>query len=128
MFIGSITYLTLTLDANKFPTHWSRVWYFGLPAAFIIYGLSALERTGTTLPKWSSTFGDWSYSLYLSHILTLSVLGYMWRPFAQSGPIDNIIALSILLIGTITVAAILWYMFERPMLRAFKNLRLKLFS
>jgi len=128
MFIGSITYLTLTLDANKLLTNWSRVWYFGLPAAFIIYGLSALERTGTTLPKWSSTFGDWSYSLYLSHILTLSVLGYMWRPFAQSGPIDNIIALSILLIGTITVAAILWYMFERPMLRAFKKLRLKLFS
>jgi len=131
-FIGSVIYLSATLDATKlgpaaFPSNWERVWYFGLPAAFIVYGLSALDRAGKTLPKWSSTFGDWSYSLYLSHILTLSILGYMWQPLTRNGPIDNVIALSILLIGAIIVSGLIWYLFERPMLRFFKKIRHKLF-
>jgi len=126
-FIGAIIYLALTLDGAAFPSNWARVGYFGLPAAFIVYGLSAMDLSGITLPKWSSTFGDWSYSLYLSHILTLSILGYMWRPFTREGPLDNIIALSILLIGCIIASAISWYMFERPMLRFFKRIRGKIF-
>ena len=127
-FIGSLLYLTLTLDTAAFPSNWARTAYFGLPAAFMVYGLSVMDRAGRVLPQWTSTFGDWSYSLYLSHILTLSILGYMWRPFTRGGPIDNVIALTILLIGAIAAAAVSWYLFERPMLRFFKKIRHKLFS
>ena len=126
-FLGSYIYLAITLDAGIYPSNWARVFYFGLPAAFMIYGLSAIERLGVVVPKWSSTFGDWSYSLYLTHILSLSLIGYIWQPFARSGYLDNIIALCILLIATIIVAALSWYMFERPMLLLFKTIRQKLF-
>lgn len=125
-FIG-LYYLITSFAPTAFPSNWERVMYFGMPGAFMVYGLAGLERQGLTLPRASSTFGDWSYSLYLSHILTLSVLGYIWRPFAKDGPVDNIIALIILLAGCIAASALLWYLFERPALRLFKRLRTALF-
>ena len=125
--IANYIYLAQTLDPKKFPTQWARCFHFGLPAAFITYGLTAIEHEKIRLPKWSEAIGDWSYSLYLSHILALSVLGYLWRPFTRSGPIDNVIALSLMMLGCIFGAAMLWYGVERPMLRAAKHWRARLF-
>lgn len=126
-FIAATAYLALTLDAKLYPTNWARTFYFGLPAAFIIYGLAHIEHGGMKLPRWAATFGDWSYSLYLSHLLTLSALGFLWRPLARQGPLDNIIALIILPIAAIIISAIIWYGLERPMLRFFKARRDTLF-
>lgn len=127
-FTSAYIYFALALPDGTFPTHWQRVVYFGFPAALITFGLASIERQGWSLPNWSSTFGDWSYSLYLSHIISLSVLGYLWRPFAKTGYLDNIIALLILITGAIATSAALWYLCEKPMLTFFKRLRIKIFK
>ncbi|MGJ8562071.1 MAG: acyltransferase family protein [Alphaproteobacteria bacterium] len=120
-------YLATAFPGTFYPSNWERVLYFGIPGALIVYGLAGIERQGFSLPVWSATFGDWSYSLYLSHILTLSVLGYIWRPFAIEGPLDNIVAIIILLAGSTAVSALLWYVFERPVLTLFRRLRARVF-
>ena len=117
----------VTLPQLYFPVGWDRILLFGLPAALLTYGVACLEFKGRLLPKWSEIFGNWSYSLYLTHVLALSVLGYLWRPFARDGVIDNIIMLPILVIGAIIVGALTYYIFERTLLRATKALRRKWF-
>ncbi len=128
MWLSALYYLSTSLAPTEYPTDWERVLYFGLPSVFIIYGIAALEHRGMyEFPRWCSTFGDWSYSLYLSHILTLSVLGYAWRPIASAGIWDNILIIPVLVIGSIAVSGLLWYGFERPALRGFKAARERLF-
>lgn len=128
LFITGIYYLSTAFSATMFPSNWERLLYFGFPAVMIVYGLASIEARGFQLPRWSSKLGDWSYSLYLSHILTLSALGLFWRPFARDGYLDNGVAIIVMLIGSIVVAAIFWYVFEKPALSFFKRYRLKLFS
>jgi len=54
---------------------WWRAPTFGVAAAFIVYGLVALEEAqGFTLPKWLCRLGDPSYSIYIWHQLLLAVL------------------------------------------------------
>ena len=46
-----------------------RLFLFGLPWAFIVYGLTVQERRGGwRLPAWLHRFGDASYSIYLTHL------------------------------------------------------------
>lgn len=47
--------------------------------ALVLSGAAALERDGVlAIDRWFRWTGDISYSLYLSHILVLSVLGRLW--------------------------------------------------
>lgn len=128
LFAVAIYYLATAFNSNMYPSNWERVLYFGLPAVLIVYGLACVETKGFVLPKWSSRLGDWSYSLYLSHILSLSVLGLFWRSIARPGMFDNVIAICVMLVGSIFVSAVFWYVVEKPALTFFKKLRVKLFS
>lgn len=114
-------------DISSFPTNWERVFYFGLPAAFIVYGLASIETT-IRAPRWSVALGDWSYSLYLSHVLTISLIGYAWRMFAGPSLLDNIIMVPAMIIGSIISAAFCWYIVEKPLLNGSRHLRRKLFA
>jgi peptidoglycan/LPS O-acetylase OafA/YrhL len=52
---------------------WHRFYLAGIPSAFLVFGLTALERTsGRTLPRWLESVGDASYSIYLTHLTVVS--------------------------------------------------------
>lgn len=114
-------------DVSTFPTNWERVLYFGIPATFIVYGLAVTENQ-YTMPKWSVALGDWSYSLYLTHVLVISVIGYVWRQFAVPGPIDNIVMIIVMIAGCIVGAAVSWFMIEKPFLSGSRHLRRRWFG
>ena len=122
--------LGLALAAFKhsvFPTDFERIAIFGTLATMIVSSSVWLERTGSISPKPLQRLGDWSYSLYLTHILTLSLLGRIWSEFAVPGALDNILALTAIVIAAIIIAAITYYLIERPILRVLKNTRKRLF-
>ncbi len=127
LWILSFYYLVTAFPPTFYPSNWERVLYFGLPGMLIVYGLASVERDGFVVPGWCSTFGDWSYSLYLSHVLVLSALGLLWRPFIQDGPIDNAVVLTLFTVICIAVSAVIWYLFEKPALKLFRALRARLF-
>ncbi len=54
----------------------------------------ALEKHNITLPKWLIRIGDASYSTYLSHVLVLSVLGYVWKVVGNDDIISHILMLA----------------------------------
>lgn len=97
-----------------------RVLIFGLPAVLIVAGaLSAEDR----LPKWrlADLMGSASYSIYLFHMLALSVIVPLW-PYGDASKAMFVgVALSlILLVG----CGIHWAL-ERPLIAFFASLRTK---
>jgi len=116
-----------SIAVDPFPNYAQRVIVFGIPSALIVYGLVGIESLGRAASKPLSTLGDWSYSLYLSHVLTLSVLGYIWTIFAGKNIWDNVILLPIFVTISALVSGVLWYGIEKPLLIHFSKMRERLF-
>ncbi|NNC38648.1 MAG: acyltransferase [Hyphomonadaceae bacterium] len=127
--VASITCLALALDRHDgMPaTFADRALLFTVPCTLIVYGLSAIEIHGKTLSNALSKLGDWSYSLYLTHIMSLSLIGRVWRKIEQPGNLDNIIVLAFMPIFAIFVSWLCYRFAEKPMLNAAKKARGKLF-
>lgn len=110
--------------------NWVRVAVYGLPSAMIILGCVYLERAGKLrAPKWLIHLGDWSYSLYLSHLLVLLTLKRLWNmralediipaslKWGAEGWLDNIAYIVIALSASIIFAAISYHWIERTSLK-----------
>ncbi|MFL1543498.1 acyltransferase family protein [Pseudomonas sp. O39] len=71
------------------------------------------------VPGFLKSLGDMSYSLYLSHILTLSVCGRVWITLggAEGGVVASMIFWAISLPVVIAVAYISYRFIERPLTR-----------
>lgn len=99
----------------------ARVILFGMPAALIIYGLSAREhRSPMSPPRLLVALGDWSYGTYLVHVLVLSATGRVIQAVAGQGAIPGLLLAVVGIVGANAAGAILFSYFERPTL-AFLN-------
>ena len=74
------------------------------------------ERNGYVIQSSLVKVGDASYSIYLSHILTLNVVGRVWSIFSTNEIYDNIIMIPVILILTITAGFISYIVVEKPLL------------
>jgi len=95
-----------------------RVWVFGLPAALFIYGIVMREQQqGQVLLPGLAWIGDAAYSIYLTHLMVLVVLGRLWGEFGPAGWPAHLIFLA----GSVAVAlGVGWCSFtyaEQPMLK-----------
>ena len=107
---------------------WGRVLYFGLPTVLIVYGVAGLEAAGRFREiKPLTWLGDWSYALYLSHILVFAALRRV-LPVGEPGMGDNILYIALALPASIVVAAFTYQLFERPLMRLFGRARAALFG
>ncbi len=97
-----------------FEGEWSRVFYFGIPSALMIWGVVGIEKDGYKSPQWSQSLGNWSYALYLIHVPVFVGVGRLAAPVAQTGLLDNIVLLIVALAGAILAAYCLHIGFERP--------------
>lgn len=113
---------------DLFSNDWARVLRLSGPLGLIMISALYFERGNHQAPAWLVTLGDWSYSLYLTHILTLSVIGRIWARFEQPGLWDNFIVLPLLLIAAIIGAGLTYKIIEAPMIRATKNIQSNLFA
>ena len=124
LWAASLTMLA-RYGGHMIENHFGRFIHFGLPSALLVYGFAAWK---VQLPKWSQVLGDWSYALYLTHVLTLSLLGRVWVKFARPGLIDNILAMAVFVIAAIAVSGIVYKYAEYPLLNLTKNGRRKWFN
>ena len=124
---------------------WGRVAAFTLPCALMVYGAAGLQaRLGHGwVARTMTRLGDWSFALYLSHMIVLSGLrkglpllaGILERRFGLSpeatgflrlgteGYLDNVFYILVAVILSTMAAAFAFYAFERPVLRMFNALR-----
>jgi exopolysaccharide production protein ExoZ len=104
-----------TSPQAAFGSEWTRIALFGVPAAMIIWGWVGLERTNaTTAPRWCQALGNWSYGLYLIHVLVFVALGRLAAPLSREGALDNMALLVVALSTAIFAAYMIHIMFERP--------------
>lgn len=110
-------YLFREIVGNETPSGWMRVLVYGFPAALAFYAALLFEKNhGAIMPSWICKVGDASYSVYLSHVLVLSVVGRIWSLFAVEGYWDNIVMLLIMPISVLIVAQVSYQYIERVML------------
>ncbi len=110
-------YLFQDISGNETPSGWMRVLVFGFPAALALYAALLYERNhDAIMPSWICKIGDASYSVYLSHVLVLSVVGRFWFIFAVEGYWDNILMLLVMLISVLIFAQVSYRYIERVML------------
>jgi len=106
---------------------WRRTFLIGSAAGALVYGLVCLERApmkAFTLPKTLTRLGDWSYSLYLCHMLTISVAARAIYAVMDSASPWSISAF--LIAATSLTLATAWLSFEfveRPLIAFFKRHR-----
>lgn len=107
---------------------WPRVGSFGVSALILLMGAYILECRGKLAPSWCVKIGDWSYSLYLTHVLTLSLLGRIWSYFDHPSIWDNMLILPLMVILTVILAGSLHHLIEAPFMKTAKYIQKKLFS
>ncbi|KIZ47940.1 acyltransferase family protein, partial [Rhodopseudomonas palustris] len=100
---------------------WARVVYLGIAFVPIVYGVVALElNRKLPVQRWATRLGDASYSTYLSHVLTLSLLGRIF----VSQPIHNAFAELVFVILCVAIAnAVGLLSFDHLELRVLRQLR-----
>jgi len=109
------------VTGNIGPAGWWRILLFGLPAVLVVWWAVHAERAGVLFSALLGRIGDASYSTYLTHILTLSLLGKVWERFSVPSRLDNLIVLPILLLLALAVGAYSYRYIEKPMLDAFRR-------
>lgn len=117
------------------PDRWIRVLCLGIPALLVLYGALILERAGKILPRWLVWTGTVSYSIYLSHLLVLSVGRRLWLWVVPQGYLgtggfldraDNALALLVLTALCLAVGGMSHALLERPLHAAARRLTRRL--
>jgi peptidoglycan/LPS O-acetylase OafA/YrhL len=96
------------------------------PACLLVLGAAWLDRHGSSVPEAFVRLGDWSYALYLTHLLSLSAFGLIWSALGLShwpAGIFILLSTSVALIG----AALTYRFIEAPLIETAKRLRQKIF-
>ncbi len=114
--------------------NWVRVAIFGVPSALLIIGAVHLECQGKLwVPKPLIILGDWSYSLYLSHILILLTIKRLWNKgiihdalpaplkWGAEGWLDNVLYIALALSASIIFACISYHVIEKTSLKLLRR-------
>ncbi|KKB76741.1 hypothetical protein VW35_16600 [Devosia soli] len=103
----------------------SRAWFFGVPTALVLAGFVMLDRLGD-IGRWRvpKLLGDASYSIYLSHGMTLSALTQVWKKLDLGGDLPAIaFFVTIGMAASTCIGIAVYFTIERPMTRLFAGTR-----
>lgn len=111
-------------EGSTWSREWLRATLFTLPAFLIVYGASGLE-VRERLCAWRplARVGDWSYSLYLTHMLTLGLLGLLWARVPWDGAASRVVAFVVVLAACLAVSALSFRLVEIPAARLLRRWR-----
>jgi exopolysaccharide production protein ExoZ len=101
---------------------WTRLVFWGPPAALIVWG--ALESEGQTRvfgAAWLYAIGDWSYSIYLSHLMLVAAIGRPLAALLRNVPGGFLIAYVFIVPCTIGFGFLSYHFLEQPLQRRFKR-------
>jgi peptidoglycan/LPS O-acetylase OafA/YrhL len=103
-------------------SRWLRVLAMGLALGALTYGLVGLEQRRQLVARRPLVvLGDWSYSLYLTHVLTLKVLSLVLLGVGASGAVLQVLSVPVAVAASLVGAALFFRLVEQPLLRFFHD-------
>ncbi|MEM9842536.1 MAG: acyltransferase [Pseudomonadota bacterium] len=125
---GGLLLAPLNLEQPAtFQLMWGRVFLFGLPSAAILYGIVALEldqKLDRWIPNALVNVGDWSYALYLCHVITIGAIGRaVYTLLSPDDPASIAVHIVVSTAFTLTIAWLSYRWVERPLIRFFRKWR-----
>lgn len=107
--------------------HWIsdpwRIPALGLPAALITYGFVVLELgQGKVIARWAISLGDAAYSIYLTHLLTMALIGKIWQRIGIEGWPAHLLFLVVTAGISLAVGVMAYRLIERPTIQWFRRL------
>lgn len=133
LIVGSILFLFAMAASMRggegagFASPWRGI-LFAPGLAPFLYGLVGWEARGGHFDRFFRWVGDQSYSLYLTHLLTLSVMGRIWAMFAAQGIWDNFLVIPLLVAGSLLVGWLSYRLVELPAIHWSHKWRNRLFG
>ena len=143
--VGLFVILQFFPVSDKFRNFWERPVLYTLPSVLMVYGAASLPQdfTKNLISSMLSRLGNWSFSLYLSHPLTLLAIiilngfaaGVLETRFGFSadqmsilrlgsaGMADNVLFIVEGLLLSTFVAGISFHLFEQPVLKFLNRFR-----
>jgi peptidoglycan/LPS O-acetylase OafA/YrhL len=117
--------LWFVIGGATFEDGWPRVIRFTAPSAALVLGAALLDRHGISPFKPLATLGDWSYSLYLTHLLSLVLVSKIWRALGlELTPLFLILAVSF----AILVSGLTYRIIEAPLHTGARKIRRRFFA
>lgn len=116
MIAAIIGFVSFVSQTNAAPDGWWRLALYGIPAVVIVACITHAERNGVILPDFLIQAGNASYSIYLSHLFTINVVGRLWSFFSADAIYDNLIALPIAFLLALLVGFMSYKFVEIPLL------------
>lgn len=126
LFFVAACFLSLRLGPG-FWESWPRAASFTPAVSLLVYGAAGAERSGRVFNRMLVWLGNQSYALYLTHVLSISAAGRIWRYFATEGYVDNVLMLPLLMAVAVIFAQGVHRFIETPLLDYSKRLRRKFF-
>lgn len=111
---------------GPFQDEWPRVLRLTGPACALILGAAWLDRHGAKAPIAAVRLGDWSYSLYLTHLLSLVLLGRVWT-MAGLSDLPAPVLIFALIAFSLLIAGLTYYLIEKPLINLARQARFRLF-
>lgn len=122
MIAAIIGFVSFVAQTGFAPDGWWRLAIYGIPAAVIVASITHAERNRITLPNFLIQSGNASYSIYLSHLFTINVVGRVWKFFSTDAIYDNFIALPIVFPLALLVGFMSYKFLEIPLLTLIRKI------
>ena len=110
--------ISVDFSAALYSAPTQRTLLYGPAFALLVYALVSFEqktKLSAFIPQSLVRLGDWSYSLYLCHLLVISAVARLFYPrFSDPGLLDNLVFLGLSAGTAILVSALSYSLFERP--------------
>lgn len=113
-----VTGIVILLMQNGADYESSRLWRFGVPSAMILLALVNMPMREYRLLR---NIGDWSYSLYLTHIFVVSIILRIVTPHLDQYGFTGLAIQMLIAVIAIGAAALTHEMIDKPMAAIHKN-------
>lgn len=125
--VGLTGLLVWFFGGQPFEDQWPRVLRLTLPAAALLLGAAWLDRHGVRAPRFAVTLGDWSYSLYLTHLLSLVAVAKLWTLVGLAA-LPSPFLIAVLITTSLIVAGLTYRLIENPLVDMARAARKRLFA
>jgi peptidoglycan/LPS O-acetylase OafA/YrhL len=113
LVMWGLYYQQKTTIGDEFFDEMARVYYFGIPAACLVFGALYMQ---SGIPRLLVFLGDASYSIYLMHGTILSLLMKLVLKFNLQSSFANVFGALALFAGTLVIGGLFYAVVEKRLL------------